>query len=331
MLDHGEQDLHVPELWVHRRTLWRSNDDRALPTLPGRADAGGVADGRRPAPCAGWARLANLSTRALPGQLGAPLCRVRELAVLAPLGPDVLAGLATATAVVTVVSWSTQFLWRATLVDVAHARAHTPERAQAEVTLGLTLALVLAIGASAVLWFASGPDATRGWLPHVDVAASGYLFGSVLGLPGLLVGFVVQGALHGGDHAGRAAAIGATVIAVDVGLTPLLVHTAGLGLAGAALASSTAATVGALAGLRSLRRVGLLTPRWSPSLVGAGRLAHEGLRQLVVSGTIVAVVTGSTACAGGCPTTPSPRTTSASRATSCSAPSSTPPPRPRRS
>jgi putative MATE family efflux protein len=246
-------------------------------------------------------RIGRLAGPAFAGQIAVPLYGLIDTAIVGRLGTEELSGVALATTVLTVVAWCSLFLTNATLVDVARARAAgaTSEAQQAvavALVAAVTLGLAVAIGLGAT---ASSLTSLTAAAPAVEAHAAEYLRFSALGIPGLLVGYVVHGHLQGCGRLGASLVLSVAAAALNVGLELALVPGLGLGVVGSALGTTFAVSIVAGSGLIVIHRADAAAPLRFVTWPRLRNLFGEGIRQAAGSAAIVVTVATSTTLAGG--------------------------------
>lgn len=206
-----------------------------------------------------------------------PLLGLVDTAVVGRLGASELGALGLAVALLSAVSWIFNFLVFGTTSAVARAVGaadrdaagrRVVHAAQIAAALGTVVGLVLVVAAPALV------RATGAVEGLVDPAVT-YLRIRALGVPLLLLGYVGHGAFRGLSDTRTPLRIVAVANVVNAVATPLLVFTAGWGIAGAAVATVVAEAI--VVGWFAV----LLRRRDDLPLTGHGRPDREQLGALL--------------------------------------------------
>lgn len=232
--------------------------------------------------------LVRLALPVLGALVTEPVTGLVDTAFVARLGSEALAALGVGAIVLSSLFWIFNFLSIGTQTEVARARGAGEPEAGRE-ACGLALCVAVAVGALLALvgLVAAGPAAgAMGATGAVREAAADYVAIRLVGAPAVLVTITAFGALRGVQDMRTPLWIAVGVNALNVALDPLLIFGAGpvpgLGVAGAAWASTASQWLGGVAAFRALRRrLGL--PR---------RLRLAGLGALFVVGRDLFVRTG---------------------------------------
>jgi MATE family multidrug resistance protein len=192
---------------------------------------------------AGPAMLANLTT---------PLLGVVATAAIGRLGdPHLLGGVALASVAFDCIFWLFGFLRMATVAFSAQALG-AGDRLELRAILLRALMLGAAIGLALIAIrtpLASVIFSLMGGSEAVTSAAREYFFIRLWSAPLMLGNYVILGWLVGQARTGLALALQVGINVINMALTAFLVLVAGNGVAGAAIATVTAETVGFIAGL----------------------------------------------------------------------------------
>ncbi len=204
--------------------------------------------------------LLALSLPVLVSLIAEPLTGLADTVFISRLGTVPLAALGIATAALSGVFWSFNFLGIGTQTLVAHADG-TGARASARDAAGLALALGAAIGAGLALVGWLGLEAALRFMsddPEIRSDAFVYLEIRLLGGPAILIGLAAFGALRGLQDMRTPLAIALAQNALNIALDAVLIFGAGpipaLGIAGAAWASVISQWLGALWSIEAVRR-----------------------------------------------------------------------------
>jgi putative MATE family efflux protein len=186
-----------------------------------------------------------------------PLFLLADSAIVGHLGTPQLAGVGVAAALVQTVVGLMVFLAYSTTPAVArHLGAGRLPEAVAVGRDGLWVAAGLGVLLSAAGWALGRPllelMGARGEVLEHAVA---YLYWSLPGLTGMLLVLAATGVLRGLQDTRTPLLIAGVGAAANAGLNLLLVHGAGLGVAGAAIGTSTVQWAMALAYLRIVHRL----------------------------------------------------------------------------
>jgi putative MATE family efflux protein len=236
-----------------------------------------------------------------------PLYVLVDTAVVGHLGRLPLAGLAIGGSVLTVTAWlGTVFSYGTTARAARRFGAGQRDAAVAEgvqgswlaVSAGVTIALVMQVGAGPLADAMSGGDAA------VADAAATWLRVAVLGLPGLLLATAGNGWMRGVQDMRRPLYYVLAANVLSAVLCPLLVYPAGLGLTGSAVANAVAQTLSGALFVRAIMRERVnLRPDVAVLMrqLAMGRdllLRGAAMQGSFVSATVVAASFGSAAVAG---------------------------------
>ena len=250
--------------------------------------------------------MVRLAAPALVVLAAEPLYLLVDTAVVGHLDATSLAGLAVGGGLLAYVAAFLNFLAYGTTARAAR-RSGAGDRvgAVAEGVQASWLALALGLVLAAVLQLAAGP-LTRllaGGAGPVAEAAEQWLRVASPGLPLLLLGLAGNGWLRGVQELRRPVAYVLAGSALGVVLCPLLVHAAGLGLVGSALANLAGQAVAAALFVRSLvREAGRgvpWRPRWSALraqlLLGRDLLIRAAVLQFAFAAAAAVVARSGTA------------------------------------
>lgn len=201
-------------------------------------------------------RIATLAVPALVVLAAEPLYLLVDTAVVGHLGPVPLAALALGGTIMTLAAWFGNVLAYGTTARAAR-RFGADERAAAvaEGVQASWLALVLGVALAITAQVAAAPvtRALAGDNPEVAEAAAEWLRVAALGAPGLLLTTAGHGWLRGVQDLWRPMRFVLIANLLSAVLCPVLVHPAGLGLVGSAIANVVAQSLGgALFGLALL-------------------------------------------------------------------------------
>ena len=247
-------------------------------------------------------RILALALPALGALIAEPLFLLADSLIVARLGTVPLAGLGLAGGLLSGVVGLCVFLAYGTTASVA--RSAGAGRLRDGLAAGLD-GLWLAIGLGVLILLVglpSAPTVVSAFDVGPDVAAQAvtYLRWSLPGVPGMLAVLAATGILRGVQDTRTPLLVAASGAVVNAGLNVLLVHGAGLGIAGSAIGTSAtqvgmAVVVGAVV-LRAARRGGV------PLRVHAAGMRAAlggGVPLLVRTLALRAVLLTSTAVAGG--------------------------------
>ncbi|MDB5565926.1 MAG: efflux family protein, partial [Tardiphaga sp.] len=198
---------------------------------------------------AGPAMLANLTT---------PLLGIVATAAIGRLGdPHLLGGVALASVAFDCIFWLFGFLRMATVAFSAQALGAS-DRLELRAILLRALMLGAAIGLALIAIrtpLASVIFSLMGGSEAVTAAAREYFFIRLWSAPLMLGNYVILGWLVGQARTGLALALQVGINLINMALTAFLVLAAGKGVAGAAIATVTAETVGFIAGVAVVRQL----------------------------------------------------------------------------
>lgn len=229
--------------------------------------------------------LAALSVPILGSLVAEPLAGMVDTAFVARLGAESLAALGVGTMVLSALFWGFSFLGVATQTRVAtlygtESRSNGVGRASARMCL-VAMVLALLVGtATGILGWPLVGLAVRAMGATGEVArlAETYLLLRLIGAPAMIASFAAFGALRGAHDMRTPLWIAAGMNGLNVVLDPILIFgvggVPGLGVAGAAIATSASQWVGALwAAGAAVKRLGLpdgLDWRYARGLFRAG-------------------------------------------------------------
>jgi putative MATE family efflux protein len=229
-------------------------------------------------------RLLSLAVPALGALVAEPLFILVDSAVVGRLGTAQLAGLALASTVLVTLVGLFVFLAYATTAAAARRIGAGDERgALAAGVDGMWLALLLGVATALAGWLAAPwAVAALGASPGVAPHAVAYLKASLPGMPAMLVVLAATGTLRGRQDTRTPLVVAAAGAAVNAALSVLLVHGAGLGIAGAGLGTALTQTAMAivLGGVVVRSARGLAVPL-RPAITGVLSSAHAGVPLLV--------------------------------------------------
>ena len=206
------------------------------------------------------ASLLRLAFPIIVGLAAATLIGVVDTVMIAPLGTVPLAAASLATSVVIVILSAVYGLISVTGIRIAQAHGAGGAGVGTELRHGLALALVAGFGAAALMaavfpllpWLGQPQEALAILLPYW-LAMSAYM------VPFALV-YTLKALFDAVDRPWTGAAFAFLGVVANVPLNWLLIYGAGLGLAGAGLASVLSEGIALLAALAFLR--------WAPSMAG---------------------------------------------------------------
>ncbi|GIW41510.1 MAG: hypothetical protein KatS3mg076_2087 [Candidatus Binatia bacterium] len=212
----------------------------------------------------------SLSFPVLLSLLVEPLAGVADTAFVARLGSVPAAALGAATSLLSGFLWVFNFVGIGTQTEVAAALGRGERnRAAGLAALGLSAAAACGIVSSVALWFLA-PAAARfmAAVGELEAPTVAYLRVRLLGVPPTLVVLAAFGAFRGMQDMKTPLWIAAFVSGLNICLDPLLIYGSGcvpgLGVAGAAWATTASQWLGSFWAVRALR-VGLgLAGRFGP-------------------------------------------------------------------
>ncbi len=192
-----------------------------------------------------------------------PFTGLADTAFIAQLGTEPLAGLGVATVVLSTMFWIFNFLDMGTQTTISQASgAGETSDVRETLSLALTVAWVLGAGVAALgFTFAEQLASLLGGTGGVREAAAAYIQVRALGAPAVFTTMVCFGTLRGIQDMRTPSIVAVGVNVLNIALDPLFIFGFGafpaLGVAGAALASVLAQTLGAAVLLVvTLRRYG---------------------------------------------------------------------------
>jgi MATE family multidrug resistance protein len=189
-----------------------------------------------------------------------PLTGLVDTFFVARLGEVPLAALGVATIMLSSVIWVFNFLGIGTQTEVANADGSGDRRRAAGATrLALTLALVLGTALAVGAWFFLGPAARwMGATGAMSTDAVAYLQIRLLGFPATFLMIAAFGALRGLQQMRTPLHIAIAANALNIVLDPILIFgwgpVSGLGVAGAAWATTLSQWLAAVMSLIAIRR-----------------------------------------------------------------------------
>ncbi len=229
-----------------------------------------------------------------------PLMLLADTAIVGRLGVAELGGLAVASSVLLTVVGLCVFLAYGSTATVARLHGAGRERAAFD---GATGGLWLAVGLGAVLGgllaVASRPLAgVLGSSPEVEGHATTYLLVSAPAVPAMLLVLAATGALRGVLDLRTPLVVTVVANLLNVALNLLLVHGAGLGVAGSAAGTAIAQWVAALwLVVVVLRRARAAGSSGRPDVAGVVSAARDGVPLLARTATLRAALLLGTAVA----------------------------------
>jgi MATE family multidrug resistance protein len=244
--------------------------------------------------------IAALAVPALAALAADPLVSLVDTAFVGRLGASELAALAVSTAVFSVAFFIFNFLAYATTPMVAGALGRG-DPAEAGRVVAAALAVAVAGGAATVLVVEAlaGPILTvMGAGSDVIADATTYLRIRALAIPAVLIALVGHGAFRGHHDTRTPLRVTIGLNVVNLILDPLLIFTAGMGIAGAAWATVAAQWMGAVWFLALLRRArgGVAGAGW-PGVAIVRRFLRAGGDLVLRTAALLGTMTLATAVA----------------------------------